>query len=65
MTKVFKIKGMNCNHCKMSVEKNLATLSGVTSVTVDLQQGEAYVEGEPDAVQVEKMITGLGFEFIQ
>ena len=65
MTKVFKIKGMNCNHCKMSVEKNLATLSGVTSVKVDLQQGEAYVEGEPDSVQVEKMITELGFEFIQ
>ncbi len=64
MVKVYKIKGMNCNHCKMSVEKNLATLAGVTAVKVDLKQGEAYVEGEPSDVQVKKLITELGFECI-
>ena len=64
MTKVYKIKGMNCNHCKMSVEKNLATLPGVIAVKVDLNQGEAYVEGEPDSVEVKKMIAELGFECV-
>ena len=64
MTTVYKNKEMNCNHCKMSVEKNLATLPGVIAVKVDLNQGEAYVEGEPDSVEVKKLIAELGFECV-
>ncbi len=64
MSKVYKIKGMNCNHCKMSVEKNLSKLPGVTTVTVDLSQGEAHVEGEPSDEEVRKLISELGFECI-
>ena len=40
------IEGMTCGHCAMSVTNELATLAGVSSVTVDHQSGKATVESE-------------------
>ena len=50
--KEYKIEGMMCNHCRGNVEKTLAALPGVESVTVDLASGMARVEGTaaPEAV---------------
>lgn len=58
----YKINGMMCNHCKMSVEKGLASVEGVEKVTVDLAKGVAYVEGTatPDAIRAK--VTALGYE---
>lgn len=64
MTKEYKIKGMACVHCKNNVEKNLATLPGVTSVTVDLSTGTARVSGSPDSQAVISTINSLGYEYI-
>lgn len=64
MTKEYKIKGMACVHCKNNVEKNLATLPGVTSVTVDLSTGTATVTGTPDPQAVISTINSLGYEYI-
>ena len=43
MEKKLMIEGMMCNHCKMSVEKVLGTVPGVTSVSVDLEAKTATV----------------------
>ena len=43
MEKKILIEGMMCNHCKMSVEKVLGTVPGVTAVTVDLEAKTATV----------------------
>ncbi len=64
MTKEYKIKGMACVHCKNNVEKNLATLPGVTSVSVDLSTGTARVSGTPDSQAVISTINSLGYEYI-
>ncbi len=64
MSKQFKIKGMMCPHCKMTVEKGLASVAGVTAVRVDLEQGTASVEGEFDAQAVIDKIAALGYEYI-
>ncbi|MDR2887080.1 MAG: permease [Bacteroidales bacterium] len=61
--KTYKIGGMTCNHCKATVEKNLARLEGVASVHVDLSKGIAYVEGTPDDDEVKKTVTAIGFEY--
>lgn len=46
MTKqIYRVGGMSCNHCKASVEKNLALLPSVTAVEVDLTAGTVAVEG--------------------
>jgi len=48
MEKKLMIEGMMCNHCKMSVEKVLGTVPGVTAVTVDLDAKTATVTCEGD-----------------
>ena len=35
------VKGMSCNHCRMSVTKALEALPGVSNVNVDLLSGKA------------------------
>ena len=43
MEKKILIKGMMCNHCKMSVEKVLSAVPGVASAVVDLEAKTAAV----------------------
>lgn len=62
MTKEYQIKGMNCQHCKMSVERAIAALDGVESVTVDLSRGTATVQGAPDDQSVYSAIESAGFD---
>ena len=61
-TKAFKVRGMMCNHCKAAVEKGLATVDGVTAVTVDLAQGIAYVEGTAEPQAIRDKVEELGYE---
>lgn len=65
MQKEFKIKGMMCNHCKANVERNLSKIEGVTTVTVNLEKGIAYVEGSFDAELIISTIENLGYEYIR
>lgn len=63
MEKVIHIEGMSCNHCKMSVEKALGALAGVTSAEVSLQDKLARVHGEQlDDKAMTDAITEIGFE---
>lgn len=55
------VKGMTCGHCKAMVEKNLAKLPGVESVTVDLPSGQTQIKGNPDPQAVKEVIDDLGF----
>ena len=41
-----KIEGMTCGHCAMSVTNELATLEGVSSVSVDHESGKATIESD-------------------
>ncbi len=63
--KTVKIRGMMCNHCKANVERGLSELEGVTSVSVDLAQGLAYVEGEVSDEVIAEKVTQLGYEVVQ
>ena len=58
---VFNIEGMACNHCKASVEKALLAIDGVTSVTVDLVEGTATVEGTFDKNAAITAVEAIGF----
>jgi uncharacterized protein len=59
-----RVKGMNCNHCKMSIEKRLMQITGIKSVAVDLLKQQAVIEG--DNLNIDQIKTGieeLGFVF--
>ncbi|MDE6157990.1 MAG: cation transporter, partial [Muribaculaceae bacterium] len=64
MTQTFKIEGMACAHCKATVEKAVAAVDGVTSVTVSLQDGTAVAEGNADREAVTKAIELAGFTVV-
>jgi len=60
------VKGMSCNHCRMSVTKALEAIPGVANVNVDLLSGKAsYDETAPvDLAVVRKAIEKIGFEVV-
>lgn len=59
----FKIDGMSCNHCKNNVTKVISNLKNVKSVTVNLSESIAYVEGNPTDDEVKSAVEAIGFEF--
>lgn len=65
MTKEFKIEGMTCNHCRMTVEKAIAAIPGVEHVSVDLGRGTATVEGDFDNNAIIKAVNDSGFDIKQ
>ncbi|MEK7672242.1 MAG: cation transporter [Bacteroidota bacterium] len=52
-TREFRIEGMSCNHCVMSVRKELEKLPGVASN--DVRIGAALVSFEESKVSEEKI----------
>jgi uncharacterized membrane protein YraQ (UPF0718 family)/copper chaperone CopZ len=65
-TKNLKISvgGMTCNHCKMSVEKNLKSVTGIKSVTANPDTGDVLIEGsEFDLEKIKSAIEDIGYDF--
>lgn len=60
--RTFHIEGMNCNHCRMSAEKAILSVEGITSATVDQQSGEAQVEGTATSEAIIKAVEEVGFK---
>ena len=61
MKQTFIINGMTCNHCRMSAEKTILTVKGVTSASVDLSSKKAVVEGDFSTEDVCKAVEEIGF----
>lgn len=59
---VLNIEGMTCMHCKMSVEKALKGVPGVTSALVDLATKQAVVAGSADQAVMAKAVAEAGFK---
>lgn len=67
MNKKLLIEGMSCGHCKMRVEKALATLEGVDAVAVNLDEGFAEIndtKGYDNQVLVE-LIDEAGYDVVK
>lgn len=61
--KTITIEGMQCNHCKMSVEKALKSIEGVTKVDVNLEKKNAIIHTNIDIDNsiIKKAIEEEGF----
>lgn len=66
-TKKVNIEGMQCNHCKMSVEKALNSIEGIEKVEVDLEGKKATIETskEIENTKIKEVIEEAGFEVIE
>lgn len=61
--KVISIEGMQCNHCKMSVEKALNSIEGVVKVEVNLSSKTAIIDYEKEISdsKIKTVIEEAGF----
>ena len=61
--KTIVIEGMQCNHCKMTVEKVLGAIDGVEKVEVNLSEKTAIIEmsKEVDENTIKSVIEEAGF----
>jgi copper chaperone len=57
------IEGMTCGHCVRAVSQALARVSGVERVVgVELERGQAVVEGTAAAGDLLAAVRGAGYE---
>ncbi len=63
MEKTILIDGMQCNHCKMSVEKALNSVEGIEKAEVILEEKKAIImcSKEIDENEIKKVIDDIGF----
>jgi copper chaperone len=66
MASILKVKGMNCQHCVMSVTKALGQLEGIKNVQVDLAKGEVRFDNSKEIAssRIEKAISDAGYQVI-
>lgn len=62
-TKTIVIEGMQCNHCKMTVEKVLGALEGIEKVEVNLGDKTAVIEMAKEVAdrKIKEVIEEAGF----
>ncbi|WP_421918695.1 heavy-metal-associated domain-containing protein [Marinifilum sp.] len=62
--KLVGVYGMNCNHCKSSIEKHIGSLPNIDIAEVNLEQKILRIVGTSiNLSQIKKEIESLGFEF--
>lgn len=64
----FKVEGMTCDHCEMSICKGVGALGGVTSVTANHQDSTTHVTFDPGKTNEEEIIAEIekrGYHVVQ
>ena len=60
-----RVHGMTCDNCSRTVERTLASVPGVTKVTVDLKGQSAHIEYDKNLVTQQTLaeaVRDLGYE---
>ena len=52
---IIGIEGMSCNHCKMTIEKQLNSLEGVRTAEVSLEKKCAEIEYDESKIDLNKL----------
>ena len=58
---IYRVEGMNCNHCAENVRKAIATVEGVEQVEVSLHEGTASVAGSAKEEEIMQAVESIGF----
>lgn len=64
VTHSFEVRGMSCSHCSARVEKALATVKGVKSAKVDLEEKTATVTANENVSldSLKAAVKDIGFD---
>ncbi len=64
--KIFRIRGMTCVSCAKNIEKEIKSISGISSVKVDFNNRKMFVEGKGLSVEeIKKKVEGLGYKALE
>jgi len=61
------VVGMMCAACSANVERRLASLKGIHSVSVSLPGRSAFIEYDPDTISLDDMkreIAAIGYDLV-
>ena len=63
----YRVTGMTCGHCEMSVREEVSEISGVTDIQVSAQTGKLNVtaEGEIDDAKVLAAVEEAGYSAVR
>lgn len=62
-SRLYRVVGMTCEHCVMSVTEELSEIEGVEAVKVELDTGRVAVSGAGFAdEQIAKAVRAAGYE---
>ncbi|MGG0642342.1 copper chaperone CopZ [Sporosarcina gallistercoris] len=65
---ILTVKGMSCGHCVKAVEESVGKLTGVESVSVNLDAGTVEVSHDTaatDRKSIEETIEDQGYDVVQ
>lgn len=57
----FKVLGMTCGHCKMTVENATKSVPGVEAANVVLSEKALYITGSPDPAAIKAAVEAAGY----
>lgn len=60
---LYKVEGMTCSHCKMSVEKVVMSLKNIEYAEADVNQKTLKVKGTASEQEIKKAVEEAGFSF--
>ena len=62
--KTVMVTGMTCNHCKANVENNLASITGIENIEIDLDSGQVRMIGDAiDLAAVKHKVESIGYQY--
>lgn len=59
---IYRVEGMNCNHCAENVRKAIAAVEGVEQVDVSLHEGTASVAGSAKEEEIMQAVESIGLK---
>ena len=64
MTRVYRVPGISCDHCKHAIEGEVAKLSDVEQVVVDVERRSVTVVGGAEDDAVRAAIDEAGYDVL-
>ncbi len=62
MTRIFDVPGISCDHCKRSIEHEVAAVAGVTSVNVDVEARTVTIDATAPDGLIKAAIHEAGYD---
>jgi copper chaperone len=60
----YRVDGMTCEHCKLSVTEEVSEAAGVQRVEVDLPSGRLTVLGDVDDASIAAAVSDAGYKIV-